>query len=116
LPEEGGNIVALTQLFWPVVHRALQEERKVAKFAGRRGDLKWGVYDYPVSPGQKATLDALWYMMSGLPRGFQQTGPYALPEGGYYSQNEKNGDVIIGLNHQSVTVHRTGRLTSNAGR
>lgn len=29
LPEEGGNIVALTQLFWPVVHPALQEERKM---------------------------------------------------------------------------------------
>lgn len=85
----------------------------MAKFAGRRGDLTWGKYDYPVTKTQKATLDGLWYMMSGLPRGFQQTGSWALPDGGYYSQTEENGDVIIGLHHQSVTVHRNGRLTSN---
>jgi hypothetical protein len=87
----------------------------MAKFAGRRGDLKWGIYDYPVSPGQKATLDALWYLMGGLPKAFGQdkTGVYVLPQGGFYSQSEKNGDVIIGLHHKSVTVHRTGRITSN---
>lgn len=28
LPMLGGNIVVLTQLYWPTVHPALQEERK----------------------------------------------------------------------------------------
>jgi hypothetical protein len=53
--------------------------------------------------------------MSGLPKAFGQDekGVYVLPQGGFYSQSEKNGDVIIGLHHKSVTVHRTGRITSN---
>lgn len=87
----------------------------MAKFEGRRGDLTWGIYDYPVTKTQFATLDGLWYMMSGLPKGFGQDskGAYALPRGAFYSQRPDNGDVIIGLNHQSVSVHRNGRITSN---
>lgn len=79
-------------------------------FAGRRGDLTWGEYNYPVTRTQKETLDGLWYMMSGLPQaGFGQK----IPEGGFYSQRENNGDVIIGLHHCSVAVHRNGRITGN---
>jgi hypothetical protein len=85
----------------------------MGKFPGKPGDQVWGVYDFPVTFTQKQALDALWYMMSGLPRGFQQKGRWALPAGAFYSQRETNGDVVIGLNHHSVTVHRSGRLTSN---
>lgn len=85
----------------------------MAKFAGRKGDLTWGVYDFPVTVTQKQALDGLWYMMSGLPLGFQQKGRWALPAGAFYSQRETNGDVVIGLNHHSVSVHRSGRITSN---
>lgn len=82
----------------------------MAKFPGRRGDLKWGMYDYPVTRTQKAALDGLWYMLSGLPKAYD---PPNLPEGGFYSQYPTNGIVIIGLNHRSVSVHRNGRITSN---
>lgn len=79
----------------------------MAKFAGRRGDLKWGVYDFPVTRTQKAALDALWFIMGG-------GGTYSvLPADGFYSQTESDGTVIIGLNHRSVNVHRDGRVTSN---
>jgi hypothetical protein len=86
------------------------ERRKVTKFDSHRGDLKWGKFDYPVTKTQKATLDGLWYMMSGLPKAYDDDG---LPQGGFYSQNEKTGAVTIGLHHRSVNVHRSGRITSN---
>lgn len=79
-------------------------------FPGRRADQKWGRYDYPVTKTQKATLDGLWYMLSGLPRAYEND---RLPQGGFYSQREDTGAVVIGLNHQSVSVHRNGRITSN---
>lgn len=82
----------------------------MAKYPGRRGDLTWGAYEYPVTASQKITLDALWYMMSGLPRASEIS---SLPRGGFYSQRSDNGDVVIGLNHESVSVHRSGRITSN---
>jgi hypothetical protein len=82
----------------------------MAKYAGRRGDLKWGVYDYPVTRTQKASLDGLLYLMRGLPRAHAM---YDLWEAGFYSQNPNDGGVILGVNHQSVTVHRNGRITSN---
>jgi hypothetical protein len=85
----------------------------MAKFEGRRGDLVWGKYNYPVTRTQKAALDGIWYMMSKLPRGIQQEGKWALPDGGFYSQRPENGDVVIGLYHQSLNVHRNGRVTSN---
>jgi hypothetical protein len=95
----------------------VDKERRLvmAKFPGRKGDFHWGIYDYPVTFTQKATLDGLWYMLSGLPKalGQEDKGDYALPQGCYYSQNSNDGGVIIGLNHQSVTVHRNGRITSN---
>lgn len=83
----------------------------MGKFAGRRGDLKWGRYNYPVTKTQKATLDGLWYMMSELPRAYG--GGQSLPQGGFYSQMEDSGDVIIGLFGRSVSVHRNGRITGN---
>lgn len=86
----------------------------MAKFPGRRGDLKWGTYDYPVTRTQKATLDGLWYMMSGLPRAHPANGD--MPEGYFCSQYHTNGDVVMGLNHHSVSVHRDGRITSNEKR
>jgi hypothetical protein len=107
----GGNIVALTQLHWPTVHPALQEERKVmAKFPGLPGDLKWGKFDYPVTRSQKNTLDGLHYMMSGLPKHSRTDD---VPIGYFCSQRPHSGDVIIGLNHESVTVNRQGRIKSN---
>lgn len=85
----------------------------MAKFAGRRGDLTWGKYAYPVTKTQKDALDGIWYMLKGLPRGIEQTGYWALPEGGFYSQNLENGSVIIGLHHNSATVYRSGHVVSN---
>lgn len=79
----------------------------MAKFPRRRGDLKWGVYDFPVTRTQKEALDGLWYMMGG-------SGVYSeMPQGGFYSQTPSNGDVVIGMNHRSINVHRSGRITSN---
>lgn len=82
----------------------------MAKFAGRRGDLKWGRHDYPVTQTQKVSLDALLNLMSGLPRAYNQPD---LWEHGFCSQNAGHGGVIFGVNHQSVTVGRDGRLYSN---
>lgn len=92
-----------------------------SRFKGKRSDLKWGKYDYPVTRTQKDTLDGLWYMMSGLPRTYnpeeaRDPRGYTLPEGGFYSQRPDNGSVIIGLHHFSVTVNRWGRITSNEPR
>ena len=81
---------------------------KVTKFEGRPGDFSWGKYDYPVTRTQKETLDGLQYMMSGLPKSLE-----GLPQGYFCSQRPDNGDVVIGLNHQSVNVDRNGRITSN---
>lgn len=81
----------------------------MAKYAGKRGDLTWGKYGYPVTRTQKAALDGLWYMMSKLPRAYNSD----IPAGGFCSQREDNGDVIIGLHYCSVNVHRNGRITSN---
>lgn len=82
----------------------------MAKYLGKRGDLTWGKYDYPVTRTQKQALDGIWYMMSGLPKAYKGSG---LPEGGFCSQRPDTGDVVIGLHHQSVSVHRSGRITSN---
>lgn len=83
----------------------------MTKFAGHKGDLTWGKYDFPVTRTQKSTLDGLWYMMSGLPRSHPMNGD--MPAGYFCSQRPSSGDVVIGLNHQSVNVHRNGRITSN---
>ncbi len=82
----------------------------MAKFPGRRGDKVWGKFDYPVTRTQKETLDGLWYMMSGLPKSDENLD---LPTDAFYSQHPVSGDVVIGLVHHSVSVHRSGRLTSN---
>lgn len=81
----------------------------MALFSGRRGDLTWGIYDYPVTRTQKAALEGLKYMMSGLPRALDNV----IPEGYFCSQRADNGTVIIGLHHCSVNVDRNGRITSN---
>jgi len=81
----------------------------VAKFPGRRADLKWGKYDFPVTFAQKTKLDALGYLVSGLPVTFEAN----LPDGLFYSQNPRDGSVIFGLNHRSVTVYRSGRIVAN---
>lgn len=83
----------------------------MAKFAGRRGDLAWGKYDYPVTRTQKTTLNGLKNLMTGLPH--TDIGDRSLPEGYFCSQRPDNGGVIVGLHHRSVTVHRSGRITSN---
>jgi hypothetical protein len=81
---------------------------RVTKFAGRPGDFSWGKYDYPVTRTQKEALDGLRYLMSGLPQSRE-----GIPEGYFCSQRPDNGDVVMGLHHQSVTVDRNGRVTSN---
>jgi hypothetical protein len=81
----------------------------MAKFEGQPNDLVWGRRDYPVTRTQKATLDGLRYMMTGLPHSDHDD----IPQGYFCSQNESNGDVVIGLHHHSVSVHRNGRLTAN---
>jgi hypothetical protein len=83
----------------------------MTRFEGRRGDLTWGIYNYPVTQTQKETLDGLWYMMTGLPRAHPANGN--MPKGFFCSQRPESGDVVIGLNHYSVSVHRSGRITSN---
>lgn len=82
----------------------------MAKFEGRRGDSTWGTYDYPVTLTQKKSLEGIWYMLSGLPKATGNLN--GLPAEGFYSQDPGNGDVIIGLFHHSVYVHRDGRITS----
>lgn len=83
------------------------------RYKGKPRDLKWGKYDYPVTPSQKKTLEALWYMMSGLPRS-PENG--FTPVGYFCSQRVDTGTVIIGLNHESINVHRSGHITSNEGK
>jgi hypothetical protein len=85
------------------------KEILMAKFVGRRGDLKWGPYDYPVTKTQKITLEGLHNIMKGVPR----TNRGKMPAGYYGSQRPSDGGIIVGLNHYSVTVHRNGRITSN---
>lgn len=75
-------------------------------------DTMWGRYDYWVTEEQKETLDGLWYLLRGLPRAYDN--PDSLPVGGFYLQ-QPTGDVVIGLHHCSVTVHRNGRLSVNRG-
>lgn len=82
----------------------------MARYKGKKGDLTWGKYDYPMTPTQKATLDGLLLFVNGLPRAYNQPD---LWQGGFYSQRVDTGAVVIGLNHQSVSVHRTGRITAN---
>jgi len=85
----------------------------MVKFAGRKGDLTWGKYDYPVTRTQKEALDGLLYMMSGLPKWSPSNGYPLMPQGYFCSQREQDGAVVMGLNHHSVSVHRNGRITSN---
>lgn len=82
----------------------------MANFPGKRGDRKWGTYDFPVTRTQKEALEGLWHMFRGLPRAYGSTD---LPQGGYYSQHPTTGAVLIGLHHNSVSVHRSGRITPN---
>lgn len=86
----------------------------MARFTGRRGDLIWGVGDFPVTRTQKATLDGLRFIMSRLPRAHPSNGN--MPSGYFCSQHPDNGDVVIGMHHCSVNVHRNGRITSNERR
>ncbi len=81
-------------------------------YKDRKGDLVWGRFDYSVTRTQKATLDGIWNLFRSLPRGYDSPDDGS-PQGGFYSQNPSTGAVIVGLNHRSVTVHRTGRITSN---
>jgi hypothetical protein len=83
----------------------------MARFVGRRKDLTWGPYNYPVTRTQKEALDGLWYMMSGLPQSRSING--YIPEGYFCSQRPDTGEVIMGLHHHSVSIHRNGRITSN---
>lgn len=80
------------------------------QFKGRRGDLKWGKFKYPVTRTQKAALEGLRYMMRGVPQAKYDD----IPSGYFCSQRIDNGDVVIGLNNHLVSVHRSGRITSNA--
>jgi hypothetical protein len=62
----------------------------LAKFKGRRGDLKWGVYDFPVTRTQKAALDGVWYMLRTSARAYNPVAEDGeLPQGGFYSQNAR---------------------------
>lgn len=82
-------------------------------FPGKSKDFKWGRYDYPVTKSQKRSLDALWYLLSGLPREYMGSFEDTLAEGSFYSQDAVTGNVTFGLCHKSVTVDRRGRLMSN---
>jgi len=83
-------------------------------FRGPKGDLTWGTYKYSVTRTQKSSLEGLWHLFKSLPKGNSLDGDRGLPTGGYYSQRPDTGIVIIGLDHQSVSVHRSGRITVNA--
>ena len=83
----------------------------MARFRGRRDDLKWGIYDYPVTSTQKRTLEGLHHMMNGLPRAHPANGN--MPKGYFCSQRIDTGTVVVGLHHHSVSVHRDGRITAN---
>lgn len=85
----------------------------MTKFEGSKGDLVWGTYAYPVTKTQKETLDGLRHLMNGLPRARSLSANGEFPDEYYCSQRSDNGDVIIGLHRNSVSVHRNGRITSN---
>jgi hypothetical protein len=81
------------------------------KFKGRPGDLTWGPFGYPVTQTQKAAVEGIVFMLSSLPRAFNQPD---LWQNGFYSQNPATGAIIMGLDHHSVSIHRNGRVTANA--
>lgn len=86
----------------------------MSQFKGRRGDLTWGKYEYPVTRTQKETLDELRYLMTGLPHvGIPNEN---LPKGYFCSQRPDNGEVVIGLHGYSVSVRRNGRLLNRSDR
>lgn len=84
-------------------------------FKGRSGDLKWGRFDYRVTRTQKEALDGIWYMLTGQTNAADGTAN-APTRGIFCSQVPLNGAMIIGLDHHSVTVYRSGRIISNAER
>jgi hypothetical protein len=81
------------------------------RYRGQKEDLTWGRFDYKVTRTQKAALDGLLYMIAGLTPD-QNHRP--LPSGTFYSQRPNDGAVLIGIDHRSVTVYRSGRITSNS--
>lgn len=83
------------------------------RFEARPDDLRWGRFGYPVTRTQKNALDALLYMLSGcVERSYENP---LNPRGFFCSQYPSDGRVVVGLNHQSLTVWRSGRITSNQG-
>jgi hypothetical protein len=81
----------------------------MTRFIGSRNDVTWSEFRYPVTRTQKETLNGVWYLLSGTPN----PQGNEMPRGGFYSQRPDTGAVIVGLDHRSVTVHRTGRITVN---
>lgn len=63
-------------------------------------DLTWGDAHYPVTKTQKQALEAIWYVMGERTDWF-------------YILRKTDGAVILGRRGRSVTVYRTGRITSN---
>lgn len=61
IPNVGGNVVLLTQLYWPLVHPALQEPRRVSVTSSRvETHPRWWV-ELCARHGQEAwDPDAFW--------------------------------------------------------
>lgn len=88
------------------------------RYRGQTEDLTWGKYEYKVTRTQKQALDALLYVLYDLSPGQinRNLGMRDLPNGGFYSQRPNDGAVLIGIDHRSVTVYRSGRIKSNETR
>ena len=83
------------------------------KFQPQEGDVLWGFDKYhmlPVTEDQKKVLDAIWFLLSGLPKHREFAITY-LPHGCAYFQDEITGTVIIGLHRKFVHVTRSGEIT-----
>jgi len=87
----------------------------MGKFQPQAGDLLWGFDEYqmlPVTEDQKKVLDAIWFLLSGLPKHREYAITY-LPHGCVYFQDEVTGDVIIGLHRKFIRVSRSAEITYN---
>ena len=71
------------------------------RFKARYGDLRWGPYDYPVTPTQHETATSLEGLIKREGQDF------------FCSQRPDNGTIIMGTNHRSVDIRRDGRVYSN---
>lgn len=75
----------------------------MGRFEGRLGDHVWGPSEFKVTAAQKKTLDGLKHLFAGI----------YISDDLSYKQLADNGDVIVKIDRNSVTVKRSGRMHPN---